>query len=536
MRKTILLSVLFALPVMANAFNGKAKVGGIWYNIVTKAEKAEVTADYPTQHYQGRVVIPKTIVYEGVTCKVTAIGEGAFAQSEVQQVVIPNSVTSIGSRAFIYCGKLNSVTIPESVETIGSYAFSGCYNLKNIKLPQDLKTIEEGLFKGCNQLQAITIPEKVTKIGPYAFNGCRDVTTVSLNEKLDSICSNAFSGCGLLSVAIPNTVRFIESEAFKECPSLKTLTIGSGVEKISHGAFEKCGDLKDVYLNGGRLPNLVNNTNPFRGSEVEYATLHVAESLVELCKQVEPWKGFGKIAVNPDATTEEVVATADETVYELKDCNGQIPTPFMERYELGKWLDEHVQYPEEAKAKGISGTTVAVNFVVEPDGSISNVKADEGSWPELVPEAERVVKSMPKWNAGKVNGKYARVKERIAVHFQLSEQEINAARNKGNTGEPIYDTANEMPSFPGGSSSIQAWIKEHLQITDEIKDLGVGRVMVKFVVEKDGTITNAEMMFPMHPAIDKEATRVIESMPKWNPGRINGQPVRVKYELPVIFK
>jgi hypothetical protein len=419
MRKTILLSVLFALPVMANAFNGKAKVGGIWYNIVTKAEKAEVTADYPTQHYQGRVVIPKTIVYEGVTCKVTAIGEGAFAQSEVQQVVIPNSVTSIGSRAFIYCGKLNSVTIPESVETIGSYAFSGCYNLKNIKLPQDLKTIEEGLFKGCNQLQAITIPEKVTKIGPYAFNGCRDVTTVSLNEKLDSICSNAFSGCGLLSVAIPNTVRFIESEAFKECPSLKTLTIGSGVEKISHGAFEKCGDLKDVYLNGGRLPNLVNNTNPFRGSEVEYATLHVAESLIELCKQVEPWKGFGKIAVNPDA----IVAKADdsqeydETIYEPKDCNGQFPKPFMKRYELSKWLEENAKFPEEAKAKGLTSGTVPVNFVVEPDGSISNVKADEGSWPELIPEAERVVKSMPKWNAGKVNGKYARVRERIAVHF-----------------------------------------------------------------------------------------------------------------------
>ena len=273
------------------------------------------------------------------------------------------------------------MTIPESVETIGSYAFSGCYNLKNIKLPQDLKTIEEGLFKGCNQLQAITIPEKVTKIGPYAFNGCRDVTTVSLNEKLDSICSNAFSGCGLLSVAIPNTVRFIESEAFKECPSLKTLTIGSGVEKISHGAFEKCGDLKDVYLNGGRLPNLVNNTNPFRGSEVEYATLHVAESLIELCKQVEPWKGFGKIAVNPDA----IVAKADdsqeydETIYEPKDCNGQFPKPFMERYELSKWLEENAKFPEEAKAKGLTSGTVPVNFVVEPDGSISNVKADEGS-------------------------------------------------------------------------------------------------------------------------------------------------------------
>ena len=418
MKKTILLSVLFALPVMANAFNGKAKVGGIWYNIVTKAQKAEVTADYPL--YQGRVVIPKTIVYEGVTCNVTAIGEGAFAQSEVQQVVIPSSVTSIGSRAFIFCGKLNSVTIPESVETIGSRAFDGCFNLKNIKLPRNLKSIEEGVFQGCNQLQAIVIPEKVTKIGPYAFNGCRNMKTVSLNEKLESISYNAFSGCGLLSVAIPNAVRIIESETFKECPSLKTLTIGCGVEEISHGAFEKCGDLKDVYLNGGRLPNLVNNTNPFRGSEVEYATLYVAESLMELCKQVEPWKGFGNITVNPNAVVAKANGSMeyDETIYELKDCNGLIPTPFIPRYELSKWLEENAKFPEAAKAKGLTSGTVGVDFVIEPDGSISNVKADEGSWPELIPEAERVVKSMPKWNAGKVNGKYARVRERIAVYFR----------------------------------------------------------------------------------------------------------------------
>ena len=60
--------------------------------------------------------------------------------------------------------------------------------------------------------------------------------------------------------------------------------------------------------------------------------------------------------------------------------------------------------------------------------------------------------------------------------------------------------------------------------------------MVKFVVEKDGTITNAEMMHPMHPAIDKEATRVIESMPKWNPGKVSGLPVRVRYMLSVNFK
>lgn len=535
MRKAILLSVLFALPALANAFSGKAKVGGIWYNIVTKAEKAEVTKP-DVGNYSGIIKIPSTIVYEGVTCKVTAIGSGAFAWGEMTSVTIPNTVTKIDAVAFRWCENLKSISIPNSVTEIGPSAFDGCLALSSVSLSQSIKKIDNSVFKGCKSLKSIVIPEGVTNIDMYAFSGCTSLTSATLNNGLDSISSDAFSNSGLTAVTVPNSVRIIDDNAFKECSRLASVTLGSGVQKISFGAFEKCGDLKDFYVNGDRLPVMVNNSNPFIGSEIEYTTLHVAESLVELCKQVEPWKSFGKVVINPNATTEEVDATADETIYEPSDCNGQFPTPFMERYELGKWLDEHVQYPEEAKAKGISGTTVAVNFVVEPDGSISNVKADEGSWPELVPEAERVVKSMPKWNAGKVNGEYARVKERIAVHFQLSEQEINAARNKGNTGEPIYDAANEMPSFPGGSSSIQAWIKEHLQITDEIKDWGVGRVMVKFVVEKDGTITNAEMMFPMHPAIDKEATRVIESMPKWNPGRINGQPVRVKYKLPVIFK
>jgi len=421
MRKTILLSVLFALPILADAFNGKAKVGGIWYNIVTKAEKAEVTADYPIQHYQGRLVIPKTIVYEGVTCNVTAIAEGAFAQSEVQQVVIPNSVTSIGNRAFIYCDKLNSVTIPESVKFIGSYAFSGCYNLKNIKLPQNLESIEEGLFKGCNQLQAIEIPENVITIGRYAFADCRfGLKTVKIGNKVGTIGDDAFLECKeLREIVLPNSIVEIGSQAFKDCKRLTTITLGNGVEKIQHGAFNGCGDLKDFYLNCDRLPEITNNAVIFYGSEIEYASLHVVESLIDLCKQVEPWKGFGKIIVNPNANTSNSAITApsvDEMIYELKDCKGQIPLPYMKRYELDKWLEDHVQYPEEAKAKGISGS-VTVGFVVEPDGSISNVKAYDGSWPELVSEAERVVRSMPKWKAGKVNGKNARVKDSIGVRF-----------------------------------------------------------------------------------------------------------------------
>ena len=540
MRKAIFLSVLFALPALANAFNGKAKVGGIWYNIVTKAEKAEVTKP-DVGNYSGIVKIPSTIVYEGVTCKVTTIGSGAFAWGTMTSVTIPNTVTKIESVAFRWCQNLKSITIPNSVTEIGSAAFDGCLALSSVSLSPNIKKIEDSVFQGCKSLKTIVIPEGVTNIDMYAFSDCTSLASVKLNNGLDSISANAFSHSGLTAVTVPNSVRIIDNNAFKECSRLASVTLGSGVQEISSGAFEECGDLKDFYVNGDRLPVMVNNRNPFIGSEIEYTTLHVAESLVELCKQVEPWKSFGKVVINPNATTEEVVATADETIYELRDCQGQIPSPYMPRYELEKWLTEHIQYPEEAKTEGIYGT-VGVEFVVEPDGSISNAKAYNGSQPTLVQEAERVVKSMPKWIAGRVNGKYARVKTSIGVRFELSAQELEAAKQvretarKDRFGERIFETADEMPSFPDGNTSIQAWIKEHVQITEEIKDLGVGSVMVKFVVEKDGTITNAEMIRPMHPAIDKEATRVIESMPKWNPGKVSGLPERVRYMLRVNFK
>lgn len=540
MRKAIFLSVLFALPALANAFNGKAKVGGIWYNIVTKAEKAEVTKP-DVGNYSGIVKIPSTIVYEGVTCKVTTIGSGAFAWGTMTSVTIPNTVTKIESVAFRWCQNLKSITIPNSVTEIGSAAFDGCLALSSVSLSPNIKKIENSVFQGCKSLKTIVIPEGVTNIDMYAFSDCTSLASVKLNNGLDSISANAFSHSGLTAVTVPNSVRIIDNDAFKECSRLASVTLGSGVQEISSGAFEECGDLKDFYVNGDRLPVMVNNRNPFIGSEIEYTTLHVAESLVELCKQVEPWKSFGKVVINPNATTEEVVATADETIYELRDCQGQSPSPYMPGYELEKWLTEHIQYPEEAKTEGIYGT-VGVEFVVEPDGYISNAKAYNGSQPTLVQEAERVVKSMPKWIAGRVNGKYARVKTSIGVRFELSAQELEAAKQvretarKDRFGERIFERADEMPSFPDGNTSIQAWIKEHVQITDEIKDLGVGSVMVKFVVEKDGTITNAEMMHPMHPAIDKEATRVIESMPKWNPGKVSGRPERVRYMLRVNFK
>lgn len=103
----------------------------------------------------------------------------------------------------------------------------------------------------------------------------------------------------------------------------------------------------------------------------------------------------------------------------------------------------------------------------------------------------------------------------------------------------IYNTANvqQQPEFPGGQEAMYKWIGEHLQYPAAAAEEGAsGKVTIEFVVSKTGAIENAKVIRGRHPALDKEALRVVKAMPKWNPGRNNGQPVKVTYILPVQFK
>lgn len=95
----------------------------------------------------------------------------------------------------------------------------------------------------------------------------------------------------------------------------------------------------------------------------------------------------------------------------------------------------------------------------------------------------------------------------------------------------------QKPEFPGGEAAMYKWLSENIVYPSAASEEGVqGRVVVEFVVGKDGSITNVRIVRPRHPALDKEALRVVKAMPKWMPGRNNGQPVKVTYTLPVTFK
>ena len=102
--------------------------------------------------------------------------------------------------------------------------------------------------------------------------------------------------------------------------------------------------------------------------------------------------------------------------------------------------------------------------------------------------------------------------------------------------EKVYDVVEEMPEFPGGPAALYETLVKSIQYPEEARIKGAqGRAIVTFVVEKDGSISNARMVKSVDPSLDAEALRVVNSMPKWNPGKQNGEPVRVKYTTPVRF-
>ena len=101
----------------------------------------------------------------------------------------------------------------------------------------------------------------------------------------------------------------------------------------------------------------------------------------------------------------------------------------------------------------------------------------------------------------------------------------------------VYDLVDEMPSFPGGLEELYKWIDNNVQYPAVARENGIeGRVILKFIVEKDGSLSYSTVIHSVHPMVDREALRVVRQMPKWNPGKRAGIPVRVRCCLPIKFK
>lgn len=105
------------------------------------------------------------------------------------------------------------------------------------------------------------------------------------------------------------------------------------------------------------------------------------------------------------------------------------------------------------------------------------------------------------------------------------------------TDPKVFDTVEQMPEYPGGMQAMIAFLQANMKYPeDAAKQKVEGRVMVQFVVETDGSVTDVHVAKQVFPSLDAEAIRVVQAMPKWTPGKDKGRVVRVKYNLPIVFR
>jgi TonB family protein len=258
----------------------------------------------------------------------------------------------------------------------------------------------------------------------------------------------------------------------------------------------------------------------------------------------------------------QMMENYNDTVYQVVEQMPEFPggVEAMMQYVVG-----NVKYPQDAINEGKSGR-VFVSFVVEKDGRVSNVKVMKGICESIDKEAVRVVSSMPRWYAGMHKGEPVRVRYMMPIKFQArdltGDGETDAAmvRMEDENGHSyhidrsvetdnqrkadmkpdkngVYQIVEQMPEFPGGMEALIEHVGKNIVYPEEAKKKEIqGRVFIGFIVEKDGSINEVKVLRSIGGGCDEEAVRVIKGMPKWKPGMQEGKPVRVSYQMPIVFK
>jgi TonB family protein len=216
---------------------------------------------------------------------------------------------------------------------------------------------------------------------------------------------------------------------------------------------------------------------------------------------------------------------------------------------LMNFIFKNVQYPKDAREKGIQGRVI-IRFAVNYLGGIEQVGVIRGVDPLLDAEAIRVIKMLPEWKPGKQGGKPVNVWYSIPVSFALKGDDLPKDKSADNIAPPpppppppappvtpLVTGYDEPPLFPGGEKAIFKFIESNRKYPQPARDKNItGTVKVRFLVTETGKVERVTVMSSVEPLLDAEALRIINLMPQWQPGKLQGKPVSVTYTIPVSFK
>ena len=342
------------------------------------------------------------------------------------------------------------------------------------------------------------------------------------------------------------------------------------------GGTLKKGSLEDIYqyiydvreklqANGGGQYFTVNvkvgKNTPMESVEKLKNTLRKAWALRITYGLMEDEKAVvshlklnGQARLNEDTNVLEV--NNAEEVFQVVENMPEFPGG---NTELMKFLAKEIKYPVEAEQKGKQGRVI-VQFVVGKDGNLRDFKVVKSVSPELDAEAIRVCKAMPKWQPGTQRGQAVAVKYTIPISFSLEPSGIKGEEQgdiriiaKGDVkavydeprkqdtpktdSDEVFQVVENMPEFPGGMAELMKFLQQNIKYPEQAqKDSIQGRIIVQFVINKMGQVTNPTIVRSVSPELDAEALRVTNAMPLWTPGKQKGKAVNVKFTLPITFK
>ena len=332
----------------------------------------------------GDVVIPNSV---------TSIGEGAFyGCSGLTSVTIPNSVTSIGDAAFRGCIGLTKVTINSN--TIASKTYSSSSSLNNIfgtqvaeyVLGGSVTSIGDYAFFDCSGLTSVTIPNSITSIGESVFSNCSSLTEVIIPNSVTHIDKHAFASCtSLTSITIPNSVTNISEYAFDGCGNVISVTIGESVSNIGQCAFNGCNSIKNITCKGLIPPKVENEL--LTDNIISNAKLYMNATLTrpenaKLYRTLQPWCNFDAPDSNTVHTGETIYVISNNSVrYNIKmtsadtkmgiaigtgkydkDETAEIVAIAYYGYHFTKWSDGNTENPRFVNV--ISDSTFTAEFEV----------------------------------------------------------------------------------------------------------------------------------------------------------------------------
>ena len=262
------LFVLFVLIAQAQ----DVQIDGVYYDLYPNELSAAVVNDGNRMDDNGsgyeltELVIPETITHEGVTYTVKYISDYAFNNTRaLRSIVLSDSITKIGMRAFAKCDSLESIRIPKNVIMVGSYAFEASHALQQIDVDEanTLYSSVGGCL--CNKegtslifapggRDSVTVAEGIVDIERYAFSYC-NLRYVELPNSLTTIEYYAFAYCNALeSIVIPDGVTHIKANAFRESVLLRSVMVGSGIEEIGNYAFMGCEAMDTITIFATKPP------------------------------------------------------------------------------------------------------------------------------------------------------------------------------------------------------------------------------------------------------------------------------------------